>query len=240
LKKELQLLIDLQKIDNEFRDLEVSKGTLPQELERLEKEERELGSARVGQTHRVSELNLDLKKRETREIELKEKVRLLQERLFATQTNQEYEAVTREIDWHQDAMTENDKVIQDSLGELDQVNESLAEGSDREGERTILLERMRNQYAEHAKATAGIVEELNKKRETLVTEIPKPLLGHYDRIRKAKDGRSVVSIYRGTSCGGCYQTLPPQRINQVREMRDLMLCEICGRVLISDLLEESL
>jgi uncharacterized protein len=240
LKNELHLLIELQKIDNQFRDLEVSKGTLPQELERLEKEERELTAARESHNHRVTELNLDLKKRETRDVELKEKVRLLQERLFATQTNQEYEAVTREIDWHQDAIGDNDKVMQDGLEELDAVTNSLTEGTERESERSKLLERMRAQYEEHNVSTAGIAKELDVKREALVEKIPKPLMGHYERIRKAKDGRSVVSIYRGTSCGGCFQTLPPQKINQVRHMSDLVLCEICGRVIISDLLEENL
>lgn len=239
MKKELQLLIELQKIDNQFRELEISMGTLPQELERLEKEEAELNGGREQSEIRLKELELDLTKREKRHDELKSKVGALQERLFATQTNQEYEAVTREIDWHQDALAENEQSMQTGMEQQEELQKHLADSQTRSVELAETLVRMREQYDEHNKATASRVGELEKQRSEMAAQVPKPLLAHYERIRHAKDGRGVVSVHRA-SCGGCFQTLPPQKINQVRRMDDLMLCEICGRILISDLLEADL
>jgi uncharacterized protein len=238
LKKDLLLLIDLQKIDDSFRDLEVSKGTLPQELERLEKEEQELESSRKSNSERLKELEIDLNRREKRDVELKAKITELQERLFATQTNQEYEAVTREIDWHQDALEENDTAMQAALEQEEELKIKLGTDTDRSAELETSLARMREQFKDHNQATATQVGDLEKRRTDISLQIPKPLYAHYERIRKAKDGRGLVSVFRNSSCGGCYQTLPPQRINQIRRMNDLVLCEICGRILISDLLEE--
>jgi uncharacterized protein len=240
LKKELQLLIDLQKIDNQFRELEISMGTLPQELERLEKEEAELGGSRRHTDTRLKEIELDLSKRGKRHDELKAKVAALQERLFATQTNQEYEAVTREIEWHQDALAENEQAMQAAMEQQEELQQHLAASEARSGELAELLVKMREQFAQHSKSTAASAGELEARRGELCARIPKPLLGHYERIRHAKDGRGVVSVYRGSSCGGCFQTLPPQKINIVRRMDDLVLCEICGRILISDILETGL
>ncbi|MDP2359511.1 MAG: C4-type zinc ribbon domain-containing protein [bacterium] len=237
---ELMLLIELQKIDNQFRDVEISKGTLPQELERLQQEERDLSVMREQSQVRLKELELDLRKRERRHDELKLKVAELQKRLFSTQTNQEYEAVTREIEFHQDALMENEQAMQTAMEQQEELESKLGESAERAIRLTESLGRMRGQFAEHTTASATRIGELDAHRAELCTRIPKPLLSHYDRIRKAKDGRGVVSVYRSSSCGGCFQALPPQKINKVRQMDDLVLCEICGRILISDTLDAKL
>lgn len=240
MKKELLLLIDLQKIDNQFRDVEVSKGTLPQELERLQQEERDQSTLKEQSQTRLKELELDLRKRDKRHDELKLKLADLQKRLFSTQTNQEYELVTKEIEFHQDALQENELAMQGAMEQQEDLQGRMSDIADRAVRLTESLEKLRGQYAEHSSASAVRIEELEGRRQDLCAEIPKPLLSHYDRIRKAKDGRGVVSVYRSSSCGGCFQALPPQKINKVRMMDDLVLCEICGRILISDTLDANL
>ncbi len=238
MKKELHLLIELQKIDNQFRELEISKGTLPQELARLEKEEQDLRVSRGALESRLTELGKEVTTCEKRDGELKNKIAHLQERLFATQTNQEYEAVTREIDWHQDQLSENELRMQQGMEQQEELQTDLGSSADRAAELEGMLGRMREQYGEQNAATADRAKELEVQREELVGQIPRQLLSHYERIRKAKDGRGVVSVYHGSSCGGCFQTLPPHRINQIRRMNEVTFCEICGRFLVSDLLEE--
>ncbi len=240
MKKELLLLIELQKIDNQFREVEISKGTLPQELERLQAEERDLTVMREQSQVRLKELGLDLRKREKRHDEFKLKVGDLQKRLFSTQTNQEYEAVTREIEFHQDALLENEQAMQTGMEQQQELEQRLEESAERATKLADSLERMRGQYAEHNQSSAARIQDLDGRRAELCESIPRPLLSHYDRIRKAKDGRGVVAVYRNSSCGGCYQALPPQKINKVRMMDDLVLCEICGRILITDTLDTKL
>ena len=237
MKKELLLLVELQKIDDQFHALEISKGTLPQELERLDREEAELRIGRENMQKQLKELEVEIRHREKRHDELKVKVDALQEKLFSTQTNQEYEAVTREIDWHQDALNENETAMVNCLEQQEELQESFDGSHQRCSELVDALDKMKARFKEHSAATAVQVKDLENNRDQMVSQIPKPLLAHYERIRKAKDGRGVVSVYRGTSCGGCFQTIPPQKINQVRRMQDLILCEICGRILISDQLE---
>jgi predicted nucleic acid-binding Zn-ribbon protein len=116
----------------------------------------------------------------------------------------------------------------------------LEESAERATKLAESLEKMRSQFSEHNESSATRISELDGRRSDLCASIPRPLLSHYDRIRKAKDGRGVVSVYRSSSCGGCFQALPPQKINKVRMMDDLVLCEICGRILITDTLDTKL
>jgi hypothetical protein len=48
---------------------------------------------------------------------------------------------------------------------------------------------------------------------------------------QARPGTAVVPV-SGASCGGCFASLPPQFINEIRKMEKLITCETCGRILV--------
>jgi len=60
----------------------------------------------------------------------------------------------------------------------------------------------------------------------------------YSRIRKAEDGRAIVSVQR-KSCGGCFNRVTPQRVLELRKNAAIIACERCGRILVSDEIVES-
>ncbi|MDB5230839.1 MAG: hypothetical protein JWN76_1644, partial [Chitinophagaceae bacterium] len=60
------------------------------------------------------------------------------------------------------------------------------------------------------------------------------LLFSYDRIRKNyRNGLAVVPVERD-ACGGCYNSIPPQKQSEIRQRKKVMVCENCGRILIDD------
>ena len=65
------------------------------------------------------------------------------------------------------------------------------------------------------------------------------LLFSYDRIRKNyRNGLAVVPVERD-ACGGCYNSIPPQKQSEIRQRKKVMVCENCGRILIDDDLNAS-
>ena len=65
------------------------------------------------------------------------------------------------------------------------------------------------------------------------------LLYSYDRIRKSyRNGLAVVPVERD-ACGGCYNSIPPQKQSEIRQRKKVMICENCGRILVDDELNES-
>jgi hypothetical protein len=63
----------------------------------------------------------------------------------------------------------------------------------------------------------------------LRTEIPQPILGHYDRLR-ARDKKGVALV-RNQSCTGCHMRVPIGQITVLMRGEDIQLCESCGRYL---------
>jgi predicted nucleic acid-binding Zn-ribbon protein len=73
------------------------------------------------------------------------------------------------------------------------------------------------------------LQKLEKERDRLVKQIPKPDLRIYQRIRRRYE-RAVVPVV-SRICLGCFQELPTSRTRMIGTDEALPLCENCGRVL---------
>ena len=71
------------------------------------------------------------------------------------------------------------------------------------------------------------------RRKNVTVRLEGRLLAAYERIRKGKNGLAIVPI-RKRACGGCFKTLPPQKIQEVRRTDSILTCENCGRILYWD------
>lgn len=56
----------------------------------------------------------------------------------------------------------------------------------------------------------------------------------YERIRNSVHNHlAVVSVYNGDSCGGCFNTIIPQRLVEIASNKKLIICEHCGRIIVN-------
>ena len=56
----------------------------------------------------------------------------------------------------------------------------------------------------------------------------------YERIRASVHNHlAVVTVYNGDACGGCFNTIIPQRLVDIASNRKLIICEHCGRIIVS-------
>jgi len=76
-------------------------------------------------------------------------------------------------------------------------------------------------------------EKILKRKSTSAQKvIEERLLIGYKRIREnARNGLAVVSVER-SSCGGCFNRIPPQRQLDIRLHKKIIVCEHCGRILV--------
>ena len=51
--------------------------------------------------------------------------------------------------------------------------------------------------------------------------------------RNVRNGLAVVTVKRD-ACGGCFNRIPPQRQVDIRQGKKIIICEYCGRILVSD------
>ena len=226
-------LIKLQELDSQLKQLESLKGDLPNQVSRLSEK---LSNSENGLKEDEEKLKVYQRERAMAEMEIKAsegKQTKYQTQLFNVKTNREYDAVTQEI--------ENVKV------EIGKKESRLLELMDAEDEtkRTIKtvqeeVEKLKKQFGEKSaelkKRLANTEKDeaaLHDQRDKVLRKLEKRIVATYDRIRKAKNGFAVVPVIRN-ACGGCFKTLPPQRIFEIRQMNHLFLCEVCGRILVWD------
>ena len=68
-------------------------------------------------------------------------------------------------------------------------------------------------------------------REEATKVVEARLLTAYTRIRgNVRNGLAVVLVRRD-ACGGCFNTVPPQRQADIISHKKIIVCEHCGRIL---------
>ena len=105
-------------------------------------------------------------------------------------------------------------------------------------ERKIDLEAKRTELNSIDMETADEMARLKGEEEKAMAKIDERLLAAYARIRSnVRNGLAVVTVKRD-ACGGCFNRIPPQRQFEIRQNKKIIVCESCGRILVSDELHE--
>ena len=69
--------------------------------------------------------------------------------------------------------------------------------------------------------------------ESYQEQLDARMLAAYQKVRSnVRNKMAVVTVVRG-ACGGCFNKIPPQREIDIDESRKIVVCEYCGRILVS-------
>ncbi|MBR5385495.1 MAG: hypothetical protein IK143_06510, partial [Bacteroidales bacterium] len=83
-------------------------------------------------------------------------------------------------------------------------------------------------------STAQEEADLQARRNECAAKIDARTMSAYDRIRASVHNHlAVVSVFNGDSCGGCFNTITPQRLIDISSNKKLVICEHCGRIIIN-------
>ncbi len=227
----LNLLVELQKIDEDIGELEHSKVYLPEmianinnEIESLEKSLAETETTLLDAKKKQKQLELDIESD-------KEQLARFQKQMKVIKTNKEYDALVAEIDTKKRQISDNEDEILKLMGIIEQATENLAAIKAKlEETRSSTAIHLQNLTAEMCTLEAKI-ENKQKERGGLIKSIDRRTLSMYERIRKGKGGMAVVKI-RKRACGGCFKQVPPQLVQEIRRGDKIFTCDSCGRILI--------
>jgi uncharacterized protein len=234
--QDLKVLYSLRLLDREIDRLRERAIVVPRELERLAKELKVHQDILDEEERRLQDLRLDRRAAE-REVEsAKGRRREFELQQYKIRNNQEYQANMREIEGMRQKVTQYD----DRALEILMQEEGIQKEIDRLAAIVAEERRKHDAAAGHLIAERTEVEaELAVKdgeRNAVVDRLSPPLRAKYERIRRSKGDLAIVGVELG-SCGGCGYALPPQRVQEIRRNREIVLCEGCGRILVSDLEE---
>ena len=230
-RESVKLLTELQEIDDELREIGYERGDLPEEVNRLTEKIRDTERFIADRKGELEAAEHEIKSRTEQLAEAKSKLEKYQQQLYTVKTTREYDAITTETGYAKHDITEAEAAIASQTKRKQdlekQISERLSEIEHVKTEEQEKGAELREKLAE----TEGEERQLLHRRENIVVRLERPLYNHYERIRKAKDGRGVARIFDG-ACGGCFAVIPPQTQANIRQLADLVLCETCGRLLV--------
>lgn len=233
MKEVLERLIQLQKLDSEILHLESMRGDLPQQVSRLTQalKEAEQDLEDTDNKSRDYQKEQDMIAIDTKELE--EKKQKFQSQLFEVKNNREYDAVTHEIESVKDEIGKKETRLLELMDLSKEIKESLKNKTEHLEELRLQFRERKAELDKRLEKTEKDEAALNDQRDKIVRKLEPRIVSNYERIKKAKNEHAVVPVIRN-ACGGCFKTLPPQRILEVKAMNKIYLCEVCGRILTWD------
>ncbi len=227
-------LYELQKIDSQIDEINKVKGELPLEVQDLEDEIAGLNTRIENISREVEEFN-SLTKQRRREIDqAKIQITHYKEQQNNVRNNREFDAITKEIEYQELEIELAEKRLKEYAAGIKNKKAQLEDAETIATERGADLAAKKAELESIEAETADQVAELEAKAEKAKVKIDDRLLVAYNRIRRSvRNGLAVVSVKRD-ACGGCYNRIPPQRQVDVRQGKKLIVCEYCGRILVSD------
>jgi predicted nucleic acid-binding Zn-ribbon protein len=230
-EQDRRTLLTLRTLDRDADRFQERAQVIPRELERLEKELSVHQELLDEEERRLQDLRLDRRAAEREVEQAKSKRREMEAKQFQIRNNQEYQASLREIETMRERASQYDERALEILMQEEEIQKEVdrlgATVAEERKKYDVAVARLRAELAEVRQVLGG----KDKERLGTIERLTPSLRTKYERIRRNKGGVAIVGV-DGGACGGCGYALPPQRIQEVRRNRDLILCEGCGRILI--------
>ncbi|MEW6306945.1 MAG: C4-type zinc ribbon domain-containing protein [Verrucomicrobiota bacterium] len=147
-----------------------------------------------------------------------------------TKKNEEYRALTHEIDMCKDAISKIEDKILDLMERADAVQKEVAGASAVAKELKGEADKAMTHLAEREANLKKQLAELEANRGELAAAVEEGALNRYERLFRHKGDNVVVGIDHGV-CGGCHMKMPTQVIFSCRGQQEIVCCPNCGRIL---------
>lgn len=238
MESKLRLLYNLQKTDSKIDGIYMLRGELPLEVQDLEDEI-------IGLKTKIATLQKEIKEAEEvvaknkQEIQTcKASIKKYEAQRNNVKNNREFDSLSKEIEYQELASMRADKRATVASRTVVEKKETLELVQSQLKGREEDLEAKRSELDNIAKETEKEEADLVKQSEAIQAEIDPRVLAAYEKVRSnARNKMAVVTVVRG-ACGGCFSKIPPQRQIDIEESKKIIVCEYCGRILVSSKFDE--
>lgn len=239
-EEKLSALIRLQKIDSKLDEIQILKGELPMEVSDLEDEIQGLHARKTRIEEEINGITEYIEQRKQAIKDAEELIKKYEKQSSNVKNNREFEAINKEIEMQQLEVKLCEKNIKDANEELADKVRALENAKKQIATKEGVLAHKKGELEKIIVETEKEETALNKTSESARAAIDERLLFSYDRIRKSyRNGLAVVPVERD-ACGGCFNSIPPQKQSEIRQRKKIMICENCGRILVDQDLCDSI
>ena len=232
--EKLATLYALQQADTAIDKILQLRGELPIEVENLETEIAELKAkaARIAET--IDEYNRFITENKHNITECDAQIEKYKSQLENIANSREYDSLNKEIENQGYVRQIAEKNIHETKERIFEKKNELETVKDKIMVKTDDLKAKTEELSTIVESTSKEEEILRANREACAAKIDARTMSAYDRIRESCNNHlDVVSVFNNDSCGGCFNTIAPQRLIDIASNRKMIICEYCGRILVN-------
>jgi len=226
----IEKLLILQDRDRKLSTLSEELAHIPTERQQLQTKSAQAQSSLDAAKLRVKHLESERKKLELDVDAQKQLIERYSLQQFQTKKNEEYRALTHEIDTCKQAITKLEDQQLELMEQAEAAQKQVATLTQTTSEMKRALESRLADMAARETNLRTEFNELQVNRGELAVAVDESTRSRYERLFKHKGQNVVVGIERGV-CGGCHMQLSRQIVVTCQAEQEIVTCPNCGRIL---------
>jgi hypothetical protein len=231
-EEKLTALYKLQYIDTEIDKIKILRGELPMEVKDLEDEIEGLQTRVSNINDEISSFESSIKEKESMILDSRALIVKYEEQLKNIRNNREFDSLNKEIEFQNLEIELSEKRMRETKANIVQKMDLIGLAKTKLADRTNDLTNKNSELDNIIAGTKKDEEKLSKESVRAEKVIDDRLLNAYKRLRgNVRNGLAVVPILRD-ACGGCFNSVPPQRQMDIASRKKVIVCEHCGRILV--------
>ncbi len=224
-----QLLI-LQDCDQKILGVQAELGNIGPQRYALESKAAAIQNQLSTAKQHLKELEVQRRESEAEVEEKKQFIARYSLQQFQTKKNDEYRALTHEIDLCQAAIRKLEDHQLELMEQGESVQKEIASSQATSNEVGRIADSKLAELAERERDLTRRLADLKDKRDQLAHAVDESSRSRYERLMRHKSGRILVGVDRGV-CGGCHMKLPPHVVLSCQTEEDMVQCPNCSRIL---------
>lgn len=232
-EEKLKVLYELQQADSEIDKILQLRGELPMEVSALEDEIADLKAKCTKNEQTIEELTQSIADNKEKIEEYATAIEKYLAERENVENSRQYSSISKDIENTDLEKQIAEKSISEAKVKISERKESIEVLKEKIAIREADLEAKKEELATIVESTAAEEQALEAKRNACAEKIDARTLSAYDRIRSSnRNHLAVVSVFNG-ACGGCFNSIAPQRLIDIASNKKLIVCEYCGRILVN-------
>jgi predicted nucleic acid-binding Zn-ribbon protein len=230
-------LLALQRLDLEVRELEARQAGLAerQKIQTATAEIARISEVLGTLEARKGTLEEEIGRLDGLATELSRRIKTKEDKLYSGSVTapRELEDLQAEIAMFSEQRADQEEAELEVMQQEEEVSsEILRSQSDHTAQETFQRE-SRESLARRETDLVGQLQTLAEGRSNLTSPVPEPFLRAYERLRSQKSlAGKAVTILDGRACGGCHIALPEMARTSLSKGEEVVQCEPCGRILV--------
>ena len=175
-------------------------------------------------------LEMDRKKLELDAGTRRESINRLKTQQYETRKNDEFRAMGNEIERYEKEIQQIEDQELELMDQAEKIKGELAAEDKKAAGARESIARQMTDLDEKGKALDAQLKQLTAERTELAGKVEEDLLSRFERLFASKGDAAVVALEHEV-CTGCHMKVTTQTAHRVKNGKEIVSCEQCGRIL---------